>query len=127
MRDFKRRTGEKARTDGLKAENGAVLFLRLKGYKIVERNFKPPRGSGAGEIDIIAFKRGVLAFIEVKMRRSKQEAAEAVSLHVQERRIRGAEYFLSLHPEYENHEKRFDVILMTPKSIPEHIQNAFFS
>ena len=57
MRDFKRRTGEKARTDGLKAENKAVLFLRLKGYKIVERNFKPPRGSGAGEIDIIAFKQ----------------------------------------------------------------------
>ena len=35
----KRETGKKARNEGYKAENTAALFLRLKGYKILERNF----------------------------------------------------------------------------------------
>ena len=56
MNQNKKTIGKKARNDGYKAENIAVLFLRLKGYKILERNFKPPRGSGAGEIDIITLK-----------------------------------------------------------------------
>lgn len=56
MTPDKHKTGKKARANGYKAETAAVLFLRLKGYRILERNFKPPRGIGAGEIDIIAEK-----------------------------------------------------------------------
>ncbi len=125
MTEFKKEKGTKARKDGRNAEEKAALFLRLKGYRIIEKNFRPPRGSGAGEIDLIAAKSGVLIFIEVKFRRSKEEAAESVSRNVQNRRIRGAEFFLSQHPEFENFEKRFDVILMAPFSLPEHIKNAF--
>lgn len=121
----KRQTGKKAREDGYKAENIAVLFLRLKGYKILERNFKPPRGTGAGEIDIIALKHNVIIFIEVKKRTFRDYAAEAVNEHVQSRRIKGAEYFLMTHPDMADKETRFDVILMSPNRFPEHIQNAF--
>ena len=121
----KQQTGKKARNDGYKAENTAALFLRLKGYKILERNFKPPRGTGAGEIDIIAFKHNVIVFVEVKRRASRDSAAEAVNEHVQSRRIKGAEYFLMTRPDLADKEMRFDVVLISPNRLPEHIQNAF--
>ena len=125
MKQNKELIGKKARTDGYRAENFAVLFLRLKGDRILERNFKPPRGRGAGEIDIIAIKHNVIIFVEVKKRSSLTAAAEAVNSNVQARRIRGAEYFLMLHPELSSMEMRFEVILISPKRLPEHIQNAF--
>lgn len=125
MKQNKRTTGQKAHADGYKAENFAVLFLRLKGYRILERNFKPPRGTGAGEIDIIAMKGNILVFIEVKYRSDTETAAESVSPYVQERRVKGAEYYLMKHPELSENEMRFDVILMAPKQMPQHIQNAF--
>ena len=125
MNTNKQETGKKARKEGYRAEDKAVLFLRLKGYRILERNFKPPRGSGAGEIDIIATKRNTLVFIEVKYRVSQDIAAESVSPAVQARRIKGAEYFLSLHPEYAQSEMRFDAVLLAPNCLPRHIENAW--
>ncbi len=125
MKENKQKTGLKAREDGYRAEDKAVLFLRLKGYRILERNFKPPRGTGAGEIDIIACKGKTLVFIEVKYRTSQDMAAEAVSAPVQARRIKGAEYFISIHPEYADSDMRFDAVLMAPKMLPKHIPNAW--
>lgn len=121
----KRETGKKARDDGYKAETAAAWFLQLKGYRILERNFKPPRGSGAGEIDIVAAKGNTIAFVEVKFRATKNAAAEAVDARVQARRVKGAQYYLTLHTELENRELRFDAVLISPHGLPEHIQNAF--
>jgi len=121
----KRETGKQARNNGYRAENIAAFYLRLKGYKILERNFKPPRGSGAGEIDIIAGKGDAVVFVEVKRRSSLDSAAEAVNERVQTRRIRGAEYFLATRPELADKEMRFDVILIAPNRFPKHIRNAF--
>ena len=45
-------------------EDIAVNYLKKKGYKIIERNFR----KGYGEIDIIALKKNVLVFVEVKTR-----------------------------------------------------------
>ena len=123
----RQQTGKKARENGYKAERFAALFLQLKGYKILERNFKPPRGSGAGEIDIIACKNDVLVFVVVKRRPTLETAAETVNRTVQTRRIRGAEYFIATHPELSDKEMRFDVILISPNRFPEHIRNAFMS
>jgi len=53
---------------GEKGEQLAVDFLKKKGYKIVERNYR----NSFGEIDIIALHRGTVAFIEVKTRRSDE-------------------------------------------------------
>ena len=123
----KRKTGKKARDSGYKAETAAAWFLRLKGYRILERNFKPPRGSGAGEIDIIAAKGGTIAFIEVKRRATQTAAAESVNARVRSRRVRGAEYYLATHPDLAEKELRFDVVLISPDHLPEHIQNAFWA
>ena len=48
-------------------ESVAANFLQKKGYKILERNWRCARG----EIDIIVDDRDVLAFVEVKTRKSR--------------------------------------------------------
>ncbi len=123
----RRETGKKARDSGYKAETAAAWFLQLKGYRILERNFKPPRGSGAGEIDIIAAKGDTIAFVEVKRRATPTAAAESVNARVQSRRVRGAEYYLATRPDLAEKELRFDVVLISPDHFPEHIQNAFWA
>jgi putative endonuclease len=49
---------------GRKAETAARVYLEMRGFKIIEQNWRRPRA----EIDIIASKDGVIHFIEVKYR-----------------------------------------------------------
>src|SRR5450432_3006906 len=51
-------------------EDLAHRFLRRQGYTVVARNYRS--GSGAGEIDIVAFDKQDLVFIEVKTRASDE-------------------------------------------------------
>lgn len=109
-------------------EERAALYLRLHGYKIVERNFRCRQG----EIDIIARKGDVVAFVEVKQRKNADfgEAREFVTYSKQRRVIAAAELWLlktccELQP-------RFDVIEVyapqgTKTLLPEihHLENAF--
>src|SRR2546423_13336870 len=60
---------------GLSAETRAALLLRLKGYRILARRWQSP----VGEIDLVAWRRRVLVFVEVKARARLADAAEAVS------------------------------------------------
>ncbi len=56
---------------GLSAETRAAAFLMAKGYRILAKRFKTPYG----EIDIVAKKRDLIAFIEVKARARLDDAA----------------------------------------------------
>lgn len=49
---------------GRKAERAAAVYLEMRGFKIIEQNWRRPRC----EIDIIATKDGVVHFVEVKYR-----------------------------------------------------------
>lgn len=87
-------------------EEQAAKYLRRKGYTILERNFR----CRAGEIDIIAKKRGYIIFAEVKLRKNADfaEAREFVTPEKQRRIMTTAELWLSLHDcEFQ---PRFDVI-----------------
>lgn len=106
---------------GLEAEKWAVLYLRLKGYQILEKRYRTPMG----EIDIVAKRYGVLVFVEVKHRRTHEEAMDAVHRVNQERVRRAAELYLTRHIEYTVLENRFDVLVMAPGKLPQHIQGAF--
>jgi Holliday junction resolvase-like predicted endonuclease len=55
---------------GLLAETVAALLLRLKGHRIIARHYKTP----VGEIDLVALKGKRLAFVEVKQRKTFDEA-----------------------------------------------------
>ena len=62
---------------GRKAEIAASTYLEMRGYKIIERNWRRPRA----EIDIVATKDGVVHFVEVKYRRTDEQGGglEAVT------------------------------------------------
>jgi len=106
---------------GLSAESRAAAFLIAKGYRILARRFRTP----LGEIDIVALRRSVLVFIEVKARDSFDAAAEAIGRRQQNRIIAAAQLWLAGHPEDALRDMRFDVVLVVPGRLPRHLQAAF--
>lgn len=56
---------------GRKAEAAAGVYLEMRGYKIVEMNFRRPRC----EIDIVATKDDTVYFVEVKYRRNDMQGS----------------------------------------------------
>ncbi len=102
------------------------LILILKGYKILTKNFKTGKGTNAGEIDIIALKNKTICFIEVKTRQNIETAANSISQKQQQRISKGAMNFLKKNPQYSNYNCRFDAFLISYKSLPKHIKNAWF-
>jgi putative endonuclease len=105
---------------GLSAEGRAAAYLMLKGYRILARRFRSPYG----EIDIVARRRNLVAFVEVKARASLDEAAYAVTPR-QQQRIIGAQAWLMAHPEHADFELRFDAMLIAPRRLPRHLIAAF--
>ncbi|CCD87355.1 conserved protein of unknown function [Bradyrhizobium sp. ORS 285] len=106
---------------GLSAEARAAALLIAKGYRILAKRFRTPHG----EIDIIARKRGLVAFVEVKARASLDDAAYAVTPRQQQRIIDAAQAWLMAHPDHAELELRFDAILVAPRSLPRHLIAAF--
>jgi putative endonuclease len=110
---------------GKEGELVAERFLKKKGYKLVERNYR----CAAGEIDLIVLDRRVIVFVEVKTRTGHGFGTplEAVEFRKQRKMIRAAQYFLSAKGLHQR-EARFDVVgISWPQREPvvEHIENAF--
>ncbi|HLX15162.1 MAG TPA: YraN family protein [Bradyrhizobium sp.] len=106
---------------GLSAETRAAAYLLAKGYRILAKRFRTPYG----EIDIVARRRNLLAFIEVKARASLDEAAYAVTPRQQARIIAAAQAWLMAHPEHAEYDLRFDAMLIAPRRLPRHLLAAF--
>jgi putative endonuclease len=111
----------RAYRSGLVAETLAALMLRLKGYAIVAQRYKTP----VGEIDLVALKGRRLAFVEVKRRKTAEDAAWTVPARQRRRIVRAAQYWLAGHPDLAGHDIAFDVVLTAPFAWPRHIANAF--
>lgn len=99
-------------------EDVAAEYLMRDGYRIIERNFR----TRIGELDIVARKGDVLAFIEVKTRLGNMfgRPAEAVTLEKQAHIKRTAQLFMrmrNIHPL----KTAFDVIEVEIN----HIRDAF--
>ena len=106
---------------GLSAESRAAALLMAKGYRILAKRFRTPHG----EIDLIAKRRNLVAFIEVKARASLDEAAYAVTPRQRARIIDAAQAWLVAHPEHAELELRFDAMLIAPRHLPRHVIAAF--
>ncbi len=106
---------------GISAESRAAAFLLAKGYRILARRWKSP----LGEIDIVARRRRLLIFVEVKARASLDEAAEVVTPRQRSRIAAAAEIWLARHPDESVQDIRFDAMLVAPGKLPRHIPAAF--
>jgi putative endonuclease len=95
---------------GAANEDVAETYLRRRGYRIIERNFK----TKIGELDIIAREGGALCFVEVRSRATTTfgDAIESVN-HVKRARVsRMAQLYLTWrNPEFDV--ARFDVLGIT--------------
>jgi putative endonuclease len=106
---------------GISAESRAAAFLIAKGFRILARRWRSP----LGEIDIIARRRHLLVFAEVKARASLDEAAESVHERQRRRIAAAAEIWLAANPDESVRDIRFDALLVAPGRIPRHIPAAF--
>jgi Holliday junction resolvase-like predicted endonuclease len=105
---------------GRRGEWLAALYLRLKGWRIVARRVKTPRG----EIDLVAKRGRTVAFVEVKWRATAKELETAIDAYRLRRVAAAAE--ASAH-RYAQHGEdiRIDVVLLAPGQFPRHIVNAW--
>lgn len=106
---------------GRRGEALAALFLRLKGYRILARSYRVP----VGEIDIVAWKGGMVVAVEVKARDSLAAASEAIILRQRRRIERALTHFLKYRPEFGEAALRFDAMLIVPGKFPKHIKDAW--
>ncbi|MDX3899617.1 MAG: YraN family protein [Sphingobium sp.] len=105
---------------GRQAERIAAWWLRLKGWQILARRARTP----LGEVDLVARRGAMIAFVEVKARGS----AEALDLAIDERRLArvaaAAEILWHQHAR-PGDDMRIDVMLLAPGRPPRHLTNVW--
>jgi putative endonuclease len=105
---------------GREGEAQAAMFLAQNGWRILAERVKTRRG----EIDLVAARSGLVAFVEVKWRAKAATLGEAID----ERRLsRVAAAVEMVWQDYatEGQDIRIDVILLAPGQKPTHIENAW--
>lgn len=104
---------------GRRGEGLAALWLRLKGWRVLARRVKTPRG----EVDLIVRKGRTVAFVEVKWRATAAQLDLAIDAHRLRRVTAAAE---AIAPRYAKagDDLRIDVLLLAPGRFPRHITNA---
>ncbi len=115
MRD--RRVAEAA---GRRGERLAGWWLRLKGWRILDRRVRTP----VGEIDLVAKRGNLIAFVEVKARATAAELDFAIDERRLARVAAAAEMLMARYAA-NGEDIRIDVILIAPGTRPRHIENAW--
>lgn len=114
---MKRQQAEKR---GRQAERIAGWWLRLKGWQIVGHRLRTP----AGEVDLVARRGKLLAFVEVKARATGAD----LDLAIDERRlsrVAAAAEILFYDLAKPGDDMRIDVILLAPGRPPRHLANVW--
>lgn len=100
-----------ARSTGVRGETYAYWHLRRQGYVFIAKNYTP-RGI-KGELDLIGYDGKTLAFVEVRTRTVKEDAAALPELSVTREKqrvvVRTAQRFLA-ERHVEECPLRFDVV-----------------
>lgn len=114
------RSRRDAEAAGRSGEGIAAWYLRIRGWRIVARRVRTP----VGEVDLVARRGNLVAFVEVKTRGRESELDFAID----ERRLaRVAAAAELLIPRFASggEDVRIDVVLVTPGRLPRHIENAW--
>ena len=105
---------------GRQGEGRAAAWLQLKGWRILAKRVRTP----AGEIDIVAKRGGIIAFVEVKWRAKKFDLDFAIDEY-RLSRVAAAVEAVAHQFATDGEDIRLDVILLAPGSMPRHIVNAW--
>jgi len=103
------------------AEDAACAALAGGGWTVLARRVR----TAAGEVDVVAEKAGLVAFIEVKRSATLAGAAHVLSPRPRGRLMRGAEILLGEHPGWGLEGARFDVMLVDAQGTVRRIADAF--
>lgn len=112
---------QRSERKGRRAEWLAALALMLKGYRIVSLRYRTP----VGEIDIVARKRDLVAFVEVKARKDLAAGVDAVNFPAQRRIAAAGELFISRQRDSARLSWRHDIVVISPWRWPVHLVDAF--
>ena len=117
MAEARRKQAEAA---GRRAEPLAAWWLRLKGWRILASRVRTPMG----EIDLVARRGRMVAFVEVKHRATAQDLDFAIDHHRLRRVAAAAE---ALMPRFVRvgDDARIDVILLAPHRLPRHLPHVW--
>jgi putative endonuclease len=113
--------GQRADASGRGAEAVAARALEGDGWAILARRARTP----AGEIDLVAERDGVVAFVEVKRRPALADAAAALAPRQRLRLLAAAEVLLAANPSWGQSGVRFDVVLVDDAGQVRRIADAF--
>ena len=109
-----------AEAAGRRGERLAAWWLRLKGWRVVAQRVRTP----AGEVDLVAKRDGLVAFVEVKTRASAAELDFAIDERRLARVAAAAELLMPVYATA-GEDIRVDVLLLAPGTRPRHIENAW--
>ncbi|MEO3473860.1 YraN family protein [Roseomonas sp. CAU 1739] len=113
--------GRRAEATGRDAEDVAAAALARDGWAVLARRARTP----AGEIDLVAERDGLLAFVEVKARPSLSEAAFALGPKQRARLVAAAECWIAANPGHGAAGMRFDVVIVAADGTARRIADAF--
>lgn len=111
---------------GAAGEDLAAMYLKRKGYRILERNAR----TRVGELDLVCQIGRTLVFVEVKTRTSVAfgHPEESITHAKQQHLVRAAHAYVSGHTAFRTTPFRIDVVAITmrPSADPEilHMPNA---
>ncbi len=109
---------QRAESEGRGAERWAAWWLRFHGWRIIGQRVRVV----AGEVDIIAKRGGIIAFVEVKRRKNAADLDHAIDSY-RLRRVVAAANMLATHYARNGEDIRVDVILLAPRRLPRHLVN----
>lgn len=113
-------TRRAAETRGRLGEWAAGLWLMLHGWQIVAKRVRTP----VGEVDLIARRGRMVAFVEVKMRTTSAGLDLAIDHHRLKRVAAAANYLASRYAPG-GEDIRIDVLLIAPWRRPRHLVNVW--
>jgi putative endonuclease len=110
----------RAERGGRRAESIAAWWLRLKGWHILARRARTP----LGEVDLIARRGRILAFVEVKARSTREQSELALDEYRLRRVAAAAE---ALAPRYARpgDDLRIDAMFVIPRRFPRHLADVW--
>lgn len=121
MPDNQKQKRVRAEKKGQRGEIFATWALRLKGYRILERQYR----TKLGEVDIIARKGDLIAMVEVKARNSVEAALDSVTATAQRRIASAGDLWLAKQRDCARLSVRYDVICIVPGRWPVHRENVW--